>query len=84
MDSVRLLVTSAAMRFPHFKIIAWDIAISKKYKPILIEYNIANTIPDINQIVTYPFFGQLTDKILEEVFKGKKQKKEGLNMNQYI
>ena len=84
MNNVKSLVKSAAMRLPHFKIISWDIAISEEYKPILIEYNVANTIPDINQIGAHPFFGELTDKILEEVFKGKKQKKEGLNTDQYI
>lgn len=84
MKNVKSLVKSAAMRLPHFKIISWDIAISEEYKPIIIEYNVANTIPDINQIGAYPFFGELTDKILEEVFKGKKQKEEGLNTSQYI
>lgn len=84
MDNVRLLVKSAAMRLPHFKIVSWDIAISKEYKPIIIEYNVANTIPDINQIGAQPFFGKHTDEILEEVFKEKKKIKDGLNTGQYI
>lgn len=84
MDNVKQFVKSAAMRLAHFKIISWDIAISEKYEPVLIEYNVANTIPDINQIGAHPFFGELTDKILDEVFKGKKQKKDGLKTDQYI
>ena len=84
MDDVREFVISAAMRLPHFKIIAWDIAISKNLKPILIEYNLSNNIPDINQMFSKPLFGNLTEDILSEVFNSNFDHKVGLKTDQYI
>lgn len=84
MDDVRKFVISAAMRLPHFKIIAWDIAISKDLKPILIEYNLSNNIPDITQMFAKPLFGDLTEDILNEVFNSNLGNKIGLKTDQYI
>ena len=84
MQSIRKLVVSAATRLAHFKIIAWDIAIDENNNPIIIEYNVANTIPDINQMYSQSFFGSLTDEILDEVFLKKSEEKDGLHLDQYI
>ena len=84
MGDIKKFVVSAASRLAHFKIIAWDIAVTEDKKPILIEYNVANTIPDINQMSSKPFFGDLTDDILDEVFLNKKNEKEGIYTDQYI
>jgi len=84
MKDVRDFVTQAATRLGHFKILSWDIAISEDSRPILVEYNVANNIPDITQMYSEPFFGDLTDEILEEVFKNYNRKKDGLKVNQFI
>ena len=84
MNDIRNFVVAAATRLAHFKIIAWDIAVTENKKPILVEYNVANTIPDINQMYSKPFFGDLTDDILKEVFLNKKHEKEGIYTDQYI
>ena len=84
MGDIKKFVVSAASRLAHFKIIAWDIAVTENKKPILVEYNVANTIPDINQMSSRPFFGDLTDDILDEVFFNKKSEKEGIYTDQYI
>ncbi len=84
MKDVRDVIKEAAERLAHFKIVSWDIAIDQNYKPVIIEYNVANTIPDITQLGAKPFFGDNTDNILKEVFNNKKVNKEGLTTNQYI
>lgn len=53
------------MRLAHFKIIGWDIGISKEGEPVLIEFN---SNPGQNQYSCGPTFGELTEKVLEDVF----------------
>lgn len=57
MQDVRNLVIKAAQHFPHFQIIAWDIAIRQNNSPVIIEYNLANTIPDMTQMSEKPLLG---------------------------
>lgn len=52
-------------RLAHFKIIGWDIGITTDGEPILIEFN---SNPGQNQYSCGPTFGDLTDKVLEDVF----------------
>lgn len=84
MYETREMIKQAAQRFPHFKIIAWDIGIDKNDKPIIIEYNIANSIPDIIQLTGNPVFGEHTELILKKVFLEGKKEKEGIDSGQYI
>lgn len=62
------LVKKMHTRLPHFKIIGWDIAISKEGEPTLIEFN---SNPGQNQYSCGPTFGNLTDRVLEDVFINK-------------
>lgn len=50
---------------PYFKIIGWDFSITRDGTPVLIEFNVS---PEQNQLTCGPTFGDLTDKILEDVF----------------
>ena len=68
------LVTELHHRFGHFRIISWDIAIGKDYKPIIIEFNLTPQSIDFHQINNGPLFGKLTEDILKEVFTKKKYK----------
>lgn len=52
-------------RMAHFKIIGWDIAVGEDEEPILIEFN---TAPGQNQLCCGPTFGDLTERVLEDVF----------------
>ncbi len=52
-------------RMAHFKIIGWDIGIDENAEPVLIEYN---TAPGQNQYSCGPTFGDLTERVLEDVF----------------
>lgn len=59
------LVKRIHCRLAHFKIIGWDIGIDREGDPVLIEFN---TNPGQNQYSCGPTFGDLTDKVLEDVF----------------
>ena len=52
-------------RLAHFKIIGWDIGIDADDEPVLIEFN---TNPGQNQYSCGPTFGDLTERVLEDVF----------------
>lgn len=56
-------------RMAHFKIIGWDMSIDIDRDPVFIEYN---TCPGPNQITCGPTFGDLTDRVLQEVYVDKK------------
>lgn len=52
----------------HFKIIGWDFSIDENLQPIFIEFN---SCPGPNQITVGPTFGDLTEKVLRDVFVDK-------------
>ena len=83
-NQIKDLVMKAAQRIPHFKLIGWDIAIDKKYEPVIIEYNITSLAPDFLQLNGIPFFEDNTENVLEQVFVKKREKKIGLKSDQYI
>lgn len=56
-------------RFGHFRIISWDIAIDAEGGIVLIEFNITPQGVGLHQINNGPLFGDLTDEVLEEVFR---------------
>ena len=65
------LVKKLHVRMAHFKIIGWDIAIDRQARPVLIEFN---TAPGQNQYSCGPTFGDLTEKVLTDVFLTKSLK----------
>ena len=67
METVRTLHVKMA----HFKIIGWDIAIDRQGRPVLIDLN---TPPGQNQHSCGPTFGDLTERVLEDVFLTKSLK----------
>lgn len=54
---------------PYLNIIGWDFAVAEDGEPILIEFN---TPCNQNQIAGGPTFGDLTDRVLDDVFRKKK------------
>lgn len=56
---------------PHFKLIGWDFSISEDSTPVFIEFNCC---PGQNQMSCGPTFGDLTEKVLEDVFISKSLK----------
>lgn len=64
-DRIIDAVSKLAARMGHFRIIGWDISVAPDGEPVFIEFNV---IPGQNQECDGPTFGDLTDRILEEVF----------------
>lgn len=74
----------AALRFPHFRLISWDIAINKNNEPVIIEANLNMGNVDIMQPSCGPLFGDLTDTVLDEVFFSNKEKQPYFNVDVYM
>lgn len=55
----------------HFKIIGWDFAIDQSGDPVFIEFN---SVPGPNQLTVGPTFGDLTERVLQDVFVDKNLK----------
>ena len=66
------LVKRLALRFARTsKLISWDLAISEDGTPVLIEVNLCYGGLDMHQIANGPLLGDLTEEIVNEVFKVK-------------
>lgn len=66
------LVKKLAPRFARTsKLLSWDLAISEDGTPILIEVNLCYGELDFHQIANGPLFGDLTEEIVNEVFRVK-------------
>ena len=84
MDQIKLLVKQSAQRFPHFRLIGWDIAITENNEPIIIEANLTMSGMDVIETIGGPLFGEYTDKVLNEVFLQKHKKKISMDISQYV
>jgi len=70
-DSVKKL----HFRLAYFGFIGWDITIDETNEPVFIEYNLMDTFLCAAQLSTGPYFKDITDEILDEVY-GKKKRLE--------
>ena len=68
------IVKSAHERMGHFKMVSWDVTIDENSHPVILEYNIKYQGIAYYQIANGPLFGDLTDRILQEVFKNANSK----------
>ena len=71
-DKAVKLVKKAHPIIAHFRLVSWDIAIGEDGEAILIEANMRNGGINLQQFSNGPLFGDLTEKILEEVLNTKK------------
>lgn len=67
-DKAVALVKKAHPLIPHFRLVSWDIAINENGDALLIEANMRKGGINLNQFNNGPLFGDLTDRILDEVF----------------
>ncbi len=84
MDDVKNLVKEAAQRFPHFRLIGWDIAINENNEPIIIEANLTMSGLDVIETICGPVFGEYTEKVLNEVFINPNKKDMLMDISQYV
>ena len=67
-DKAVALVKRAHPVISHFRLVSWDIAINDKGEPVLIEPNMRKGGINLHQFSNGPLFGDLTDRVMEEVF----------------
>lgn len=67
-DKAVALVKKAHPLIPHFRLVSWDIAIDKGGEPLLIEANMRKGGINLNQFNNGPLFGEMTERVLDEVF----------------
>ncbi|MGI6195862.1 MAG: sugar-transfer associated ATP-grasp domain-containing protein [Eubacteriales bacterium] len=70
-DKAVELVKKAHPMIAHFRLVSWDIAIDESGEAMLIEANMRNGGINLHQFSNGPLFGDLTDKVLTEVFQRK-------------
>ena len=63
-DKILQIVIKEHIRFPHFRLIGWDFSVDREGEPVFIEYNVC---PGANQMTCGPTFGDLTERVLEDV-----------------
>lgn len=72
-DKAIELVKRSHQIIGHFRLVSWDIAIDEVGDPVLIEANMRKGGINLNQFSNGPLFGDLTDRVMDEVF-GKEDK----------
>lgn len=70
-DKIIELVNRAQQEIGHFRLVAWDIAVDEDGEAVLVEANMRKGGFDILQFSNGPIFGDLTDRVMNEVFLGK-------------
>lgn len=73
-DRIWRTVEEMQYKLPHFRLINWDVALSKEGIPIIIEYNLMDSSSYFHQVNCGPIFGDLTDDVLREVFINKRKR----------
>ena len=68
-DKAIELVKQAHPRIAHFRLVSWDIAIDEDGEAVLVEANMRKGGINFHQFNNGPLFGELTEKVLDEVFK---------------
>ena len=68
-DKAIELVKKAHPIIGHFRLVSWDLAIDENGEPVLIEANMRKGSINFHQFNNGPIFGDLTERILTEVFK---------------
>ncbi len=68
-DKAVSLVKKVHPLIPHFRLVSWDIAIDNEGEPVLIEANMRKGGINLNQFNNGPLFGDLTERVLDEVFE---------------
>lgn len=69
--AVKLVLESHPL-IPHFRLVSWDVAIDADGDAVLIEANMRKGGINLNQFNNGPLFGDLTIRVLDEVFDKKK------------
>ena len=75
-DNVVATAKKLHQRMGNFRIISWDFAVDEKEEPVFIEMNLKYGAMEYHQLMNGPLFGDLTDRVLDEVYGKRKQGNE--------
>lgn len=64
-------VKSAAQKLGNFRLVSWDMSVDEQGDVVLIEANMRKGGINLHQFDNGPIFGELTDRVLNEVFSKK-------------
>ena len=67
-DKAVELVKKVHPTIAHFRLVSWDVAIDENENAVLIEANMRNGTINFHQFNNGPLFGDLTERVLKEVF----------------
>lgn len=67
-DEVILLLKQTHYKLAHFGIVYWDVSISQNGNPIILEYNLLDSDAYAYQYGVGPFFGDMTEQVLSEIY----------------
>lgn len=70
-EQAKALIRKLHARLGHFRLVFWDVAIDEAGDPVLIESNLRTGGLNVIQYNNGPLFGELTDKVLAEVYLSK-------------
>lgn len=66
-DEIIEIIKEQHPRFPHFGFIAWDFAVDKESRPVVVEINLGNfAVQPFQEAAGRPFFGEMTEEVLRE------------------
>ena len=71
MDDIREQVKRMHPRLPHFRWIGWDFMVDEAGKAVFIEVNFAPGYYESQTTCCTPIFGNLTEQVLEDFFRGR-------------
>lgn len=63
-DKIIDIVKEEHSKLPHFRLVGWDFSVDINGEPVFIEYNVC---PGANQMTCGPTFGELTERVLDDV-----------------
>ena len=68
-DKAVEIVTDAAYKIGNFRLVSWDIAVDSEGDVVLVEANMRKGGIRVHQFDNGPLFGELTKRVMDEVFK---------------
>ncbi len=81
MDDIRKQVERMHPRLPHFRWIGWDFMVDEAGKAVFIECNFAPGYYESQTTCCTPIFGDLTERVIDDFFRGRsleKNHKQGI------
>lgn len=70
-DKIKKIIIEQHKKMPYFGLISWDYTVDERGEPVMVELNLSWCGLSFHQLHHGPLFGNMTDRILNDVCKGK-------------